>query len=385
MRTLTAALFVSICLTNGADLVFAQPWTTGLRIARSNDGVHFDSPRPFQDSCGVPSAVQWHGDTTVCVFQWAREPQGSPTWDRVAVSFSYDGGEEWTEPTPVLFEGFPNGFQRPFDPTLVVLSDNSLRMYFSGSLTIPPPGQDSLINTYSAHSTDGIHFTYEPGSRVDHPTQRVIDPAVAFLNNIWHYESPAGAPQDGAFHYTSLDGLSFTQVPNIPADPGHNWTGNYLVDSDSELRFYGSGQQMWYNSSPNGGEWNGYVNCGIPGADPTVVKLGIGRYFVIFVGPLLTNAKEEPQIPKDIELLPAFPNPFNSSVSIRFETSRHENVALEIFALDGRKITVLMNEEIAPGQHTVQWMPNPQVASGIYLCKLSDGNFLQTQKIVLIK
>ncbi len=370
------------CVVAGAG---AQPWTTGLRIASSTDGWHFDQPRQFQDSCGVPSAVQWHGDTAVCVFQWAREPLGSPTWDRVAVKFSYDGGEQWTNPEPVVFENFPDGFQRPFDPTLTVLADNSLRMYFSGSLTVPPPGQDSLVNTYSAHSTDGIHFAYEPGARVDHPTQRVIDPAVTFFNNMWHYESPAGAPQDGAFHYISGDGLTFTQVANIPADPAHNWTGNYLVDSDSELRFYGTGPQMWYNSTSNGGEWSGYVSCGIPGADPTVVKLDVSRYFAIFVGPLLTDVNEPAPIPNDLKVFPAFPNPFNSSVAIRFELNRLETITVEIASANGRRVVQLLNEQLSPGSHIVRWHAGPQFGSGVYFCTLSSLNESRIQKIILVK
>ena len=30
-----------------------------------------------------------------------------------------------------------------------------------------------------------------------------------------------------------------------------------MVESNTELRFYGSGQTIWYNSTANGGAWNG--------------------------------------------------------------------------------------------------------------------------------
>ena len=48
----------------------AGPWENPLMIARSTDGVHFTGATVFQDSGGVPSAIQWRGDTLVCVFQW---------------------------------------------------------------------------------------------------------------------------------------------------------------------------------------------------------------------------------------------------------------------------------------------------------------------------
>jgi len=58
----------------------------------------------------------------------------------VAVKFSYDGGLSWAPPQPVVIDGLPANYQRPFDPTLTRLSDGRLRMYFSSSPGMPPPG-----------------------------------------------------------------------------------------------------------------------------------------------------------------------------------------------------------------------------------------------------
>lgn len=160
----------------------------------SNDGVTFGPPAMFQDSSGVPSAVRWRGDTLACVFQWFRQPDPSPTWDPVAVKFSYDNGASWSGPEPIDVNGLPPGYQRPFDPTLTVLDGDSLRIYFSSSDGMPGMGLDSTVNTYSAIGTDGIHYTFEPGARVDVSDNRVIDPAVIHFGPGWHYAAPAGAP-----------------------------------------------------------------------------------------------------------------------------------------------------------------------------------------------
>ena len=45
-------------------------------------------------------------------------------------------------------------------------------------------GLDETVNTYSATSPDGIHYTFDPGIRVDHPTKPVIDPAVIYFKNL---------------------------------------------------------------------------------------------------------------------------------------------------------------------------------------------------------
>ena len=278
-------LFGSVLLISVGTRAQGFPWERPLMIAWSGDGITFDAPAVFQDSSGVPSVVRWNGDTLISAFQWFRQPQFSPTWDRVAVKFSYDNGTNWTVPTPIIVDGLPPDYQRPFDPTLAVFGGDSLRIYFSSSDGIPM-GLDSTVNTYSAVSTNGIHYQFEPGARVDVADNRAIDPAVIQFGPGWHYLSPAGAPQDGAYHYLGPNGINFMPVPMIPSDAQHNWTGNYMVESPTELRFYGAGQNgVWYNSSPNGGIWNGYVNTNIIGGDPSALKVGEGSYLMIYVGP----------------------------------------------------------------------------------------------------
>jgi hypothetical protein len=278
-------LAVIACLVSQSSMAQGFPWERPLMMAWSSNGITFETPTVFQDSSGVPSVIRWRGDTLIATFQWFRQPQPSPSWDRVAVKFSFDNGASWTGPTPIVVNGIPPAYQRPFDPTLALLGGDSLRIYFSSSDGIPPPLQDSTVNTYSAVSTDGINYQFEPGARVDVVDHRVIDPAVIHFGPGWHYAAPAGAPQDGAYHYLSPNGVDFNAVPMIPSDGQHNWTGNYMVDSPTELRFYGAGPNgVWYNSSPNGGMWNGYVNTNIMGGDPSVVKVDDTSYLIVYVG-----------------------------------------------------------------------------------------------------
>jgi hypothetical protein len=274
--------------------------------AWSSDGIIFSSPAIFQDSSGVPSVIRWRGDTLIAAFQWFRQPNPSPSWDRVAVKLSYDNGANWTVPEPIVINGFPATYQRPFDPTLALLGGDSLRIYFSSSEGMPPMGLDSMVNTYSAVSTDGITYQFEPGARVDVLDNRVIDPAVIRFGPGWHYAAPAGAPQDGAYHFLSPNGIDFNAVPMVPSDAMHNWTGNYMVESLTELRFYGAGQNgVWYNSSPNGGQWNGYVSTNIMGGDPSVVKVADNSYLMVHVGPpYATVAVDESTDPRLTRVAP---------------------------------------------------------------------------------
>jgi hypothetical protein len=274
---ISVLFFEGHCQTN-------YPWERPLKMAWSTDGTTFDKFTIFQDSSGVPSVIKWKGDTLVCVFQWFRLPKNSATWDKVAVKFSYDAGVTWTKPTPISVNGIPGSYQRPFDPTLTVVSKTSLRIYFSSSSTMPIGGLDGSVNTYSAISSNGISYTFEPDPRFDQPSKPVIDPAIIYFNNSWHYAAPAGPPQDGAYHATGNDGLNFTQEGMYASDMRHNWTGNFMLNSPTELRFYGSGQLVWYNTSTDGTTWQGYANTNIKGGDPSIVKVANGNYLTVYVG-----------------------------------------------------------------------------------------------------
>jgi hypothetical protein len=334
------------------------PWETPLMVARSTDGVQFDDPTVFQDSSGVPSVVQWKGDTLACVFQWCRLPMGGPTWDRVAVKFSFDRGSTWTEPQRILINGLPPSYQRPFDPTLAVVAGQDLRIYFSSSDGMPPPGGDSIIDTYSAVSTDGVNYTFEPGPRVNHPTSRVIDPAVIWFRGGWHYVSPIGAPQDGAYHYVSPDGLHFSRVPDIRSDPAHNWTGNFVVNDTNDLRFYGCGPNIWFNSSPDGGNWLGYTPTNVRGGDPSVVKLGANDYLMVYVGqPYAGVANADAGIrctPRTAELVRGV---------LQMAKGERRTASGELLDAAGRKVM-----ELVPGPNDVR-----HLASGVYFVVARHG------------
>ena len=97
-------------------------------------------------------------------------------------------------------------------------------------------------------------------------------------------------------------------------------------------------------------------------------------------------------IPAEFSLSQNFPNPFNPSTTITFEIPQsyaNSNVSLSVYNLRGQKIRSLVTANMAAGIHVIRWAGKndlgQNVASGLYLCRLTAGDFAETNKMLLLK
>ena len=373
-------IILILCLTWFGKDLYPQmfPYDFPLKQAWSNDGINFQPPSTFQDSSGVPSLIKWKGDTIVCAFQWFREPVNGPSWDRIAIKFSYDSGLSWTQPTVANFLNYPPNFIRAFDPALLVLDDGSIRMYFS---TKPGINQnlDSLVDTYSANSTDGINYTFNAAPIHGHPTKAVIDPSVIKFNNKIHYTAPVGPPQDGAYHVTSdtNDGIIFVQSPDYLSDNNHQWTGNYCKVNQDTLRFYGqtklipNNRKIWFLESVDALSWSpSFAYTNVEGGDNSVLRVGDNSYFMVYVGEsYLTSMKEG--IEREPEVL-IFPNPAKNLIYFDSKVGFTHFVLYDSFG----KI-------IKKGELELSEIEVNSIDEGIYFLKLENRDKFYFAKVVI--
>jgi hypothetical protein len=101
-----------------------------------------------------------------------------------------------------------------------------------------------------------------------------------------------------------------------------------------------------------------------------------------------TGVQEDASVPSAFALGQNYPNPFNPETGIRYQVSGISNgatfVSLKVFDLLGREVATLVNEQKPPGRYEVRF-DGAGLASGVYLCRMAAGEFIQTRKLVLMK
>ncbi len=93
------------------------------------------------------------------------------------------------------------------------------------------------------------------------------------------------------------------------------------------------------------------------------------------------------EIPSQFSLSQNYPNPFNPSTKIKFQIPASGTVAqtyLYVYDMLGREVSELVNQKLQPGTYEVEWDAS-DYPSGVYFYKLSNGEFVETKKMVLLK
>jgi hypothetical protein len=99
---------------------------------------------------------------------------------------------------------------------------------------------------------------------------------------------------------------------------------------------------------------------------------------------VITSVKREDILPGSFSLEQNYPNPFNPATKITFDIPSKENVTLKVFNILGQEVTTLVNNELDAGRYTVDFNAS-SLASGMYIYKITAGNYQDSKKMTLIK
>jgi hypothetical protein len=87
---------------------------------------------------------------------------------------------------------------------------------------------------------------------------------------------------------------------------------------------------------------------------------------------------------KALQLYQNYPNPFNPNTIINYELPITNFVDLSIFNVLGEKVVTLVSENQKAGYYQVEWDPG-YLASGVYIYKITAGEFQDVKKMMLLR
>ena len=99
--------------------------------------------------------------------------------------------------------------------------------------------------------------------------------------------------------------------------------------------------------------------------------------------------QDENTLPTTYLLYPAYPNPFNSNVKIRFDIPSEQFVEVSILNILGETVRVLAISEYSPGLNTLVWNGKndygQDLSTGLYFCTINTEKFKDSIKLLLVK
>lgn len=173
--------------------------------------------------------------------------------------------------------------------------------------------------------------------------------------------------------------------------------GGIWVDSTSNPIIGGSegaGNNIYVNSADNGrqlyrdgegtvinAQYNYFGSC--PPGEHDVYPSG--AFDVLnCLDSILVSVDDVINMPRQFNLYQNYPNPFNSVTTISYELPELLFVNISIYNVAGQLVETLVNQQIPPGYHAVNWNAN-NFSSGVYFYKIMAGEYSATGKCLMLK
>jgi len=141
-------------------------------------------------------------------------------------------------------------------------------------------------------------------------------------------------------------------------------------------------------SATTAGDINGDgIDDVIAAAPDTKTKNGVfgGEVYIIYGR---STQNQEPAVQQP-QLLHNYPNPFNANTVIRYQLPAAQRVRLAIYNARGREVRLLVDGEMAAGEHRAIWDGHDEhfqpVGSGMYFCRMVGEEFTQSIKLLYLK
>ena len=160
---------------------------------------------------------------------------------------------------------------------------------------------------------------------------------------------------------------------------GSGGGGNfYCLNSSGEILWRIDLGYLTFESSPAiGSDGTLYIGTLISG-------IGSNEDNLIAVRDTVTSVQTVNQSALGYSLEQNYPNPFNPTTTIEFSIESAGMVTLKAYDILGREVATLVNEMKGVGNFSVEFNAS-NLPSGIYVYRITSGNFVDTKKLILLK
>ncbi|MEW5799566.1 MAG: T9SS type A sorting domain-containing protein [Bacteroidota bacterium] len=187
-----------------------------------------------------------------------------------------------------------------------------------------------------------------------------------------------------------FDSVEVTNINPVFSEPTEYWISN----SSQAVLVRRDGRNTFSNALSDTIVGMNIVKVGDKFSSVTgIIHFSGGRYKVTprtnddyqgFTGTLGVRISRGITVPDVYALDQNYPNPFNPTTSLRYSIPHASHVTLKVFNVIGQEVSTLVNEQQKSGVYTVAFDAS-KLASGMYLYRITAGNFVQTKKMILVK
>ncbi len=391
-------------LDNEPEFLYSGVFETGHSVPNSayrscpfdfnSDGFDDLISRKYLDGT-ERSFVYYGGADFDTIPDWEAELAGRSAGTRASTGYDINGDgfddnllSSSHAPHELTYEMFLGGEEPDHEPIFSLTSDHFEGLILKYGFTLLPDVNGDGYDDWGVHFNDD-RFTWDGYYIFYGGEEPDMEPDVLLAGNADGTGDRRGEICGGDFNndgygdmvtgdYSAFYGEGqlnyFFGRPHLPdemeADILINMDRDFEDDYNSTCQFFGAV-----------GDYNG------DGVDDVVTaKVGTYGRTLILAGSedWLVNSVDD-KLPVDYTLLlDAYPNPFNSTATIRYQLPRSQNVAMKILDISGREVTTLVNSRQSSGQNQTVW-DSGDIPSGVYFCWLKAGSFIQIKKVVLMR
>lgn len=265
-----------------------------------------------------------------------------------------------------------------------------------GSLIVNSLVIDSQSRVYAGTFSNGVYVSTTAGaSWVSTNIQFSFTWAMAITSTNYIYAATYGggvfvSVDNGTSWQQINSGLEAEYVYAIAVNASDEvyvstWTGGIFKFSSGLLKSQSNANTVTSGSWEPVGMTGTGISALMVDRNASAVYAG-GENGAIFMKKenAVTDVQIGETLPVEFSLSQNFPNPFNPSTTIKFSIPVNGSYKLKIYNIIGEQVAQLINGEMDPGYHEVQFDAG-HLSSGIYLYSLVGKNVNITRKMILMK